>query len=56
MTEERKDDAISASKEARVPKKKNDIEMMMDEEAGDNENSTYNKFKTQNELDLEKAF
>ena len=31
--------------------------MMMDEEAGaDNENSTYGKFKTQNELDIEKAF
>lgn len=29
----------------------------MDEEAGvDNENSTYSKFKTQNELDIEKAF
>jgi hypothetical protein len=31
--------------------------MMMDEEnGGDNENSTYSKFKTQNELDIEKAF
>lgn len=32
--------------------------MMMDEEhAGvDNDTSTYSKFKTQNELDIEKAF
>jgi len=34
--------------------------MMMDEEGGgpggDNDTSTYSKFKTQNELDIEKAF
>ena len=28
---------------------------MMDEQA-DNDNSTYSKFKTQNEMDIEKAF
>ena len=32
--------------------------MMLEEEAGgdDNEMSSYSKFKTQNELDIEKAF
>ena len=30
--------------------------MMMEEQGGDNENSSYSKFKTQNEMDIEKAF
>ena len=35
---------------------KKTIEEMMEEECEGNETSTYSKFKTQNEMDIEKAF
>jgi len=52
-TFEESKDGQSAKKGAR--RQRNDA-VMMDEGADDNETSTYSKFKTQNELDLEKAF
>lgn len=49
IDDEQKSDAIKA-----IVKEIN-LDMLDDVEADDNQTSTYNKFKTQNEMDLEKA-
>ena len=56
--EESKDPCVdgAGAKKAKKQKKGGDT-MMVDEDAGeDNEMSSYSKFKTQNETDIDKAF